>query len=111
MKPGDPRISDLFRHVRSAIDVLEHLALAARPDIPPPMPITSEKPGGPGATLKVDSGRISYGIKEASQKTGVGRTSLYQAISTHQLRAVKYGRRTFILAKDLQAWTDSWPAV
>ena len=111
MKRSDPRVIEFFCHIRAAIDILEHLALEAREETSPTasLPIKSEKGEAPAVSKEVDSGKIAYGIKEASKMTGLGRTSLYQAISNKHLRAVKYGKRTFILAKDLHAWMDALP--
>ncbi len=53
---------------------------------------------------------LTYSIMEATKVTGVGRTCLYQEINQGRLRAVKRGRRTLILAQDLQAWLASLPA-
>jgi excisionase family DNA binding protein len=107
MKNSDPRIIEFFRHVRGAIDVLEQFVMDAKEEI---LPIKSEKANSEAESKKMDGGKLAYSIKEASHKTGLGRTSLYQAIKSKRLRAVKHGMRTFILAKDLQAWMDSWPA-
>jgi len=42
--------------------------------------------------------------EEASALTGIGLTSIREAISTGDLKAKKHGRRTIILPDDLRVW-------
>ena len=53
---------------------------------------------------------LAHSIAETSSIVGVGRTSLYQAIHSGALRAIKSGRRTLILRSDLLQWMESLPA-
>ena len=53
---------------------------------------------------------IAYAIDDVTMMVGVGRTKLYEAISSGQLRALKVGRRTLILATDLQNWLATLPS-
>jgi excisionase family DNA binding protein len=54
---------------------------------------------------------LAYSVAEACQAARIGRTSLYEAIRTGELRAVKRAKRTIILADDLRRWLESLPAV
>lgn len=42
-----------------------------------------------------------FNIKEAAELIGIGRTRLYQIVSSGELKAKKFGKRTLILEKDL----------
>ncbi len=53
----------------------------------------------------------SYSIRQVSENTGLGRTSLYEEIKTGRLRAVKNGNRTLVLAEDLRSWLASLPPI
>lgn len=57
----------------------------------------------------MDSKKLAYSIKEAVHATGVSRSALYDAIAQNQLRAVKRGARTLILADDLNAFLFALP--
>ena len=54
---------------------------------------------------------LCYSIAEACAVARAGRTSLYEAIRSGALRAVKRGRRTIVLADDLRRYLESLPAL
>ena len=54
---------------------------------------------------------LAYTIAEACTVTRTGKTALYEAIKTGELRAVKRGRRTLVLPADLKKWIEKLPTI
>jgi excisionase family DNA binding protein len=48
--------------------------------------------------------KVPYSIKEAVSVLSLGRTTLYLAIERGDLRPIKVGRRTLLLASDLASF-------
>jgi excisionase family DNA binding protein len=55
--------------------------------------------------------KLSYTIKEVRKLVSISNTMTYRAISNRELRAVKFGNKTLILAKDLHDWLGNLPAM
>lgn len=111
MNATDPRVQKLFRHVRAAVDVLEEIVLSnscqfansiARPAQ------DESRTKDPDASWRPE--KLAYTVKEVQELVGMSRSSIYIALADQRLRAVKSGKKTLVLAKDLQAWLEKLPA-
>lgn len=63
------------------------------------------------ATGSTKDGRAAYSISEIVQASGLGRSTVYEAIGRGDLRARKCNARTIVLADDFAAWLTSLPLV
>lgn len=54
---------------------------------------------------------IAVKFKDAIKISGVGRTSLYDAIRRGELKAIKRGRSTLIMTEELKRWLSSAPEI
>jgi excisionase family DNA binding protein len=55
--------------------------------------------------------RAAYSIAEVMALTGLGHDSVYKAIRAGHLPARKLGRRTLVLATDLQRFLEALPVM
>ncbi len=53
--------------------------------------------------------REAFSVDQVEGVTGIGRTKIYEAISSGRLKARKYGKRTLILKDDLRQFLESLP--
>lgn len=61
-------------------------------------------------TAKIDTEKIAYRPLEVCRAVGVGKTGLYEALKTGELKSRKIGRKRLILRDDLQSWLRGLPA-
>lgn len=102
MKHKDARVLKFYRHLRSAIDVLELIALDPyqTPEKPAPEPVAAVAP--PPPTPVIPQEKLTYSVKEASAALSLSKTTIWRAIADGVLPAQKFGNRTLIPAEGLR---------
>ena len=53
----------------------------------------------------------AYSVPEVLETVGIGRTTFYALVKSGQIKVRKIGTRSFVLAKDLDAWLESLPVL
>ncbi|MEZ5937370.1 MAG: helix-turn-helix domain-containing protein [Hyphomonadaceae bacterium] len=108
MKHKDARVLQFYRHLRSAIDVLELIALDPYqpPEKPTPEPVAMPAPPPPA----IPQEKLTFSVKEASAALSLSKTTIWKAIADGVLPAQKFGNRTLIPADGLRAWLASMPS-
>jgi excisionase family DNA binding protein len=106
------------RGVREKNQIRAATEIAASNSIPFEVVVSAharDDAGGKGNTLMNteahDLQREALSIGEVCRVSGIGRTKIYEAISTGRLKARKLGKRTLVLRADLQAFLASLPVV
>jgi excisionase family DNA binding protein len=56
-------------------------------------------------------GRVAYSVAEVMKLAGLGHDTIYKQIHAGHLKARKVGRRTVVLASDLQTFLESLPVM
>ena len=51
--------------------------------------------------------KLSISVPKAMDVSGLGRNTIYDAISAGKLRSLKVGRRRLIMVDDLKAWLET----
>lgn len=54
---------------------------------------------------------VAYSVSEVLKTVGIGRTTFYALVKSGQIKVRKIGTRSFVLAKDLDAWLGSLPVL
>jgi excisionase family DNA binding protein len=110
MRDTDPRIHELFNHLRHALDALEQINLRPYTQAAEPKAAAVEtKTAAP--LIQLEEPKLSYTIKEVRKLVGISTATLYKILGRRELRAIKLGNRTLILARDLQEWLNDLPAM
>lgn len=107
MKHKDARVLQFYRHLRSAIDILELIAL--EPYQPPQTAPEPEVMPPPAPPPELPSEKLAFTLKEAASTLGVSKSTLYKALADGKLSAIKLGNRTLIPAEAFKAWIASMP--
>jgi excisionase family DNA binding protein len=109
MKHRDARIFALAQHLKSAIEIWEQIA--SEPYTPPAKETEPARrtPAPPPEPIVLPPEKLTYTLKQAATALGVGKTTLYKAISEGSLHAVKLGNRTLLPAEALRNWINALP--
>jgi excisionase family DNA binding protein len=110
MRDIDPRVGEFFGHLRRALDALEQIMLRPhRPakDLQHEVPVEKRAPAPP--SVQPADPRLAFTVKEVRKLVGISNATLYKVIGRRELRVVKMGGRTLIMAKDLREWLDGLP--
>jgi excisionase family DNA binding protein len=109
MRDIDPRVAELFGHLRRALDTLEQIMLRPRQRNVEPRPQVAEQRICSVVMAPAVDAKLAYTVKEVRKLVGISTTTFYQLVGSGELKAVKRGARTLVLAKDLRDWLERLP--
>lgn len=61
--------------------------------------------------VNVQQAPLAVSVEEAARLAGIGRTSLYAAISSGELPSIRHGRRRLILRTAIEEWLSSLASI
>ena len=101
---------ELFGHLRRALELMEQMLSdsMAWAQLKPQTGEQATQISAPPTTAPQTRDKLFFTIKEVSQTTGLGRSTIYKAISDKKLGIQKCGNRTLISAEALQKWIGTW---
>ena len=109
MKRGDPRVPELFSHLRRIIDLLEDMVMhphhqpePTQPPAPAPKPQVATAAPISHATPAETPPPMLVSIKEARRLIGVGNTRIYELINAGTLETIYIGKRRLIRYSSIQ---------
>ena len=105
MKQNDPRVTELFHHIRAIVDVVEQLMLRPQEQMQP----SPERAAPITTPTSTPAGKLTYSVQEVSSLFGVSRYMIYNAVQTKNLPTVRFGRRILIPVHALHAWLQAAP--
>jgi hypothetical protein len=77
MRDTDPRIHELFIHLRQALDALEQIMLwSHRPAAELRQEAVNEKPAPAAPTIPEDEPKLAYTVKEVRKLVGISTATL-----------------------------------
>jgi excisionase family DNA binding protein len=103
---------EAFRSATQTIDAFERFTMAAwRHSLAKDEADQAVETATVAPEVMEREGVLVCTIKEACRRTGLGRTRIYQAIGSGELRAMKCGQRTLIEMDGIRRWISSLPTV
>jgi excisionase family DNA binding protein len=105
--PSDALTHKLIDELRKTAATLERQMAASQVALPARVqPATNDQHSGVASAAS----KLAYSLSEVNKLVGISRSAIYLALRAGELRAVKSGRKTLVLAKELDEWLEKLPA-